>query len=53
MNLGAVIAAAALFRNIIMKDVLPTFTAKLTQVEWEKVNPGGSYNDYLDYLSGG
>jgi len=67
IELGAlVIVAALLAKSGILGDALPkappTTTpdtdvygitpAGLTQLEWEKFNPGGSYADYRDYLVG-
>lgn len=65
IELGAlVIAAALLAKSGILGDALPgaprpttpdiygITPAGLSQLEWEKLNPGGSYSDYLDYLKG-
>jgi len=51
MNLGSLVVAAALFKKPF-QEFITGKPGKLTQVEWEKINPGGSYNDYLDYLTG-
>jgi len=65
IELGAlVIAAALLAKSGILGDALPgapptpdtdvygITPAGLSQLEWEKFNPGGSYADYQDYLVG-
>ena len=65
MDIGALLIAAALLaKSGILGDALPgappTTTpdiygitpAGLSQLEWEKLNPGGSYADYQDYLVG-
>lgn len=65
MDLGALLIAAALLaKSGILGDALPgapptpdtdvygITPAGLSQLEWEKFNPGGSYADYLDYLKG-
>jgi len=65
MDIGALLIAAALLaKSGILGDALPgaprpttpdvygITPAGLSQLEWEKFNPGGSYADYRDYLVG-
>jgi len=67
MNLGSLILAAVLFRDVIGIDALvpppvapppvvpptqPPTPAGLTFAEWQKFHPGGSDLDYQDYILG-
>jgi len=65
IDIGALLIAAALLaKSGILGDALPgaprpttpdvygITPAGLSQLEWEKLNPGGSYADYRDYLVG-